>query len=94
MPRARKAASLFRYFNLSLENIRLVVMMYVPFPLSLCNVENLFFDRGIDICRETMQLLECSSSVCLARIISNGRNDGNPSDSVAQLIDEGRSATH
>ena len=35
MPRPRKPASPFRYFNSSPEVIRLVVMMYVRFPLSL-----------------------------------------------------------
>ncbi|VWX48499.1 hypothetical protein NOVOSPHI9U_170016 [Novosphingobium sp. 9U] len=30
--------------------IRLVVLMYVRFPLSLRNVEDLLFERGIDIC--------------------------------------------
>jgi hypothetical protein len=34
--------------------IRLVVMMYVRFPLSLRNVEDLLFERGIDICHETV----------------------------------------
>ena len=37
--RARKPASPFRYFNSSPEIIRLVVMMYVRFPLSLRNEE-------------------------------------------------------
>jgi len=32
--------------------IRLVVMMYVKYPLSLPNVEDLLFERGIDICHE------------------------------------------
>ena len=31
----------FRYFNSSPEVIRLVVMMYVKYPLSLRNVEDL-----------------------------------------------------
>ena len=53
MPRARKPASPFRYFNSSSKVIRLVVMMYVRFPLSLRNVEDLLFERGIDICHET-----------------------------------------
>jgi putative transposase len=52
MPRPRKPASPFRYFNSSPEVIRLVVMMYVRFPLSLRNVEDLLFERGIDICHE------------------------------------------
>lgn len=30
--------------------------MYVRFPLSLRNVENLLFERGIDICHETVRL--------------------------------------
>lgn len=56
MPRPRKLASPFRYFNSSPEVIRLVVMMYVRFPLSLRNVEDLLFERGIDICHETVRL--------------------------------------
>ncbi len=56
MPRARKPASPFRCFNSSLEVIRLVVLMYVRFPLSLRNVEDLLFERGIDICHETVRL--------------------------------------
>ena len=45
----------FRYFNSSPEIIRLVVMMYVRYPLSLRNVEDLLFERGIDICHETVR---------------------------------------
>ena len=30
-----------------------MVMMYVRFPRSLRNVEDLLFQRGIDICQET-----------------------------------------
>ena len=56
MPRPRKPPSPFRYFNSSPEVIRLVVMMYVRFPLSLRNVEDLLFERGIDICHETVRL--------------------------------------
>lgn len=41
MPRLRKPASRFRYFNSSSEVIRPVVVMYVRFPLSLRNVEEL-----------------------------------------------------
>ncbi len=56
MPRPLKPASPFRYFNSSPEVIRLVVLMYVRFPLSLRNVEDLLFERGIDICHETVRL--------------------------------------
>ena len=45
----------FRYFNSSPEIIRLTVMMYVRYPLSLRQVEDLLFERGIDICHETVR---------------------------------------
>ena len=45
----------FRYFKTSPEVIRLAVMMYVRFPLSLRNVEDLLHERGIDICHETIR---------------------------------------
>ena len=45
----------FRYFNSSPEIIRLVVMMYVKYPLSLRNVEDLLAERGIDVCHETVR---------------------------------------
>ena len=45
----------FRYFNSSPEVIRLVVMMYVRYPLSLRNVEDLLDERGIDISHETVR---------------------------------------
>jgi putative transposase len=35
--------------------IRLVVMMYVRFPLSLRNVEDLLFERGNDISHGTVR---------------------------------------
>jgi putative transposase len=46
----------FRYFDSSPEVIRLVVMMYVKYPLSLRNVEDPLAERGIDICHETVRL--------------------------------------
>ena len=55
MARPRKPPSPFRCFNSSPEIIRLVVMMYVKFPLSLRNVEDLLAERGIDICHETVR---------------------------------------
>src|SRR4249919_832061 len=45
----------FRYFNSSPEVIRLVVMMYVRYPLSLRNVEDLLAERGIDVTHETVR---------------------------------------
>src|SRR5579864_8710886 len=45
----------FRYFNSSPEVIRLTVLMYVRYPLSLRQVEELLAERGIDICHETVR---------------------------------------
>ena len=39
----------FRYFKSSPEVIRLAVMLYIGYPLSLRQVEDLLFERGIDI---------------------------------------------
>ena len=57
MSRKSKAAPPrpFRYFNSSPEVIRLVVMMYVKYPMSLRNVEDLLAERGINLCHETVR---------------------------------------
>ena len=46
----------FRYFNFSPEIIRLTVMLYIRYPLSLRQVEDILHERGIDICHETVRL--------------------------------------
>lgn len=45
----------FRYFKTSPETIRLAVMLYIRFPLSLRNVEDLLHERGIDVSHETIR---------------------------------------
>ena len=45
----------FKGFHSSPEIIRLAVMMYVRFPLSLRNVEDLLYVRGIDVSHETVR---------------------------------------
>ena len=45
----------FRYFKTSPEIIRLAVMLYVRFLLSLRNVEDLLHERGIDVSHETIR---------------------------------------
>ncbi len=42
----------FRYFRTSPDIIRLAVMMYVRFPLSLRKVEDLLHERGIEVSHE------------------------------------------
>ncbi len=45
----------FRYFKNSPDIIRLSVMMYIRFPLSLRQVEDLLHERGIEISYETVR---------------------------------------
>jgi putative transposase len=45
----------FKWFKTSPEIIRLAVMLYVRFPLSLRNVEDLLHERGVEISHETVR---------------------------------------
>lgn len=45
----------FRYFKTNREIIRLAVMLYVRFPLSLTYVEGLLYERGVDISHTTVR---------------------------------------
>ena len=45
----------FRYFKTSPEIIQLAVMLYVRFPLSLRNVEDLLHERGVDVSYESVR---------------------------------------
>ena len=45
----------FKYFKTSPEIIRLAVLMYIRFPLSLRQVEDLLHERGIDVSYETVR---------------------------------------
>ena len=45
----------FRYFKTSPEVIRLAVMLYVRFPLSLRNVEDLLHERCVGVSHETVR---------------------------------------
>ena len=46
---------IFKYFKTSPQIIRLAVMMYVRYPLSLRNVEDLLHERGIEISHEKVR---------------------------------------
>ena len=48
--------SIRKGFHSSAELIQMVVMLYERFPLSLRNVEDLAFERGIDIRHATLRL--------------------------------------
>ena len=45
----------FKYFKTSPEVIKLAVMYYIRYPLSLRQVEDILHERGIDICHETVR---------------------------------------
>ena len=45
----------FKYYKTSPEIIKLAVMYYVRYPLSLRQVEDILYERGIDICHETIR---------------------------------------
>lgn len=45
----------FRYFKTGREIIRLAVVLYVRFPLSLRNVEDLLHEPGIDVSHEAVR---------------------------------------
>jgi putative transposase len=44
-----------RYFKMCLEIIRQALMLYIRFPLSLRNVEDLVRERGTQISHETVR---------------------------------------
>tara|TARA_B100000686_G_scaffold200187_1_gene207079 strand:+ start:6664 stop:7161 length:498 start_codon:yes stop_codon:yes gene_type:complete len=45
----------FKYYKSSPEIIKLAIMYYVRYPLSLRNIEDILHERGIDICHETVR---------------------------------------
>lgn len=65
----------FRYFKTSPEIIQLAVMMYVRFPLSLRNVEDLLHERGIDVCHESVRLWVDRFGAHFARTIRKRRSE-------------------
>ena len=65
MARRKKTHDPFRGFDSSREVIRLEVMIHMRCTLSLRSVEYLLFERGIDICHETVRL--CPRSPIIRR---------------------------
>ncbi|MDW4551745.1 IS6 family transposase [Defluviimonas sp. D31] len=81
--------SRFRYFKTSPEIIRLAVMMYIRFPLSLRNVEDLLHERGIDICHETVRYWWHRFGPMFAAEIRKRRVEGMRSSRWRWHLDEG-----
>lgn len=78
----------FRYFKTSPEIIRLAVMMYIRFPLSLRNVEDLLHERGIEICHETVRFWWNRFGPMFAAEIRKRRVDGMRSSHWKWHLDE------
>jgi putative transposase len=78
----------FRYFKTSPEIIRVAVMMYIRFPLSLRNVEDLLHERGIDICHETVRFWWNRFGPMFAAEIRKRRVEGMRSSNWRWHLDE------
>jgi len=78
----------FKYFHSSPEIIRLAVMMYVRFPLSLRNVEDLLHERGIDISHETVRFWWLRFGPIFAAEIRKRRIEGMKSSHWRWHLDE------
>ena len=78
----------FRYVRTSPEIIRLAVMMYVRFPLSLRNVEDLLHERGIDVSHETVRFWWQRFGPMFAAEIRRNRVQGMRSSRWSWHLDE------
>ena len=78
----------FRYFKTSPEIIRLAVMMYIRYPLSLRNVEDLLHERGIEISHETVRFWWHRFGPIFAAEIRKRRVEGMRSSSWRWHLDE------
>jgi putative transposase len=78
----------FRYFKTSPEIIRLAVMMYIRFPLSLRNVEDLLHERGVDVSHETVRFWWHRFGPLFASAIRKHRVEGMRSSRWRWHLDE------
>ena len=78
----------FKYFKTSPEIIRLAVMMYIRFPLSLRNVEDLLHERGVEISHETVRFWWHRFGPLFAAEIRKRRIDGMRSSHWRWHLDE------
>ena len=78
----------FKYFKTSPEIIRLAVMLYVRFPLSLRNVEDLLHERGVDVSHETVRFWWHRFGPMFAAEIKKRRIEGMKSSCWRWHLDE------
>lgn len=78
----------FRYFKTSPEIIRLAVMLYIRFPPSLRNVEDLLQERWIDVSHEAVRYLWHRFGPMFAAEIRKRRIEGMQSSRWQWHLDE------
>jgi putative transposase len=78
----------FKWFKTSPEIIRLAVIMYVRFPLSLRNVEDLLHERGVEISHETVRFWWHRFGPLFASEIRKRRIEGMKSSQCRWHLDE------
>ncbi|MDU8946244.1 IS6 family transposase [Ovoidimarina sediminis] len=78
----------FKWFKTSPEIIRLAVMLYVRFPLSLRNVEDLLHERGVEISHETVRYWWHRFGPMFAAEIRKRRIEGMKSSRWRWYLDE------
>ena len=78
----------FKGFQSSPEIIRLAVMLYVRFPLSLRNVEDLLHERGVEISHETVRFWWHRFGPMFAAEIRKRRIEGMKSSQWRWHLDE------
>ena len=78
----------FKYFKTSPEIIRLAVMLYVRFPLSLRNVEDLLHERGVDVSHDTIRFWWRRFGPMFASEIRKRRTEGMRSSRWRWHLDE------
>jgi hypothetical protein len=81
----------FKGFQSSPEIIRLAVMLYVRFPLSLRNVEDLLHERGIEISHESAMKRFGSGGTGLVRCLL--LKSGNAGSKACGPVDGGGIST-
>ena len=78
----------FRYFKTSPKIPRLAVMLYIRFPLSLRNVEDLLHERGVDVSHETIRYRWHRFGPMVASEIRKRRIEGMRSSRWRRHVDE------
>lgn len=77
-----------RYFNYPPSVIRLAILLYVRYPLSLRQVEELLFERGIDVGYEPVRRLWNRFGPAAAREIGRKRRPNGSASNWRWHLDE------